>query len=266
MARVMVGALHIDHETRGSGPPLLMVPGFRRSRAVWLEPLLAPLAEHFTLVLIDNRGTGHSDKPADSYSIEAFADDAAGLLDALGIAQAHVFGVSMGGMISQRIATRHPHKVSRLVIGCSHCGRSAAVPAAHGIMDLLRLMPNDVLDAREVAHRQEEAYFTPPFRASQRKLLDQLFEILNANPTPAFAVAGHLAAIEAFDGCGDLGAIRAPTLVLTGTEDRLIVPENSRILACGIAGARLLELPQAAHFFWVEKPRETAEALIGFLK
>ncbi|MBI3994297.1 MAG: alpha/beta fold hydrolase [Candidatus Lambdaproteobacteria bacterium] len=265
MTRVKVGTLYIDHELRGAGPPLLMVPGFRRSRAVWMEPLLTLLAERFSLVLIDNRGTGNSDKPEDGYSIEGFADDAAGLLDALGIARAHVFGVSMGGMIAQRIATRHPHKVSRLVIGCSHCGRSGAVPPEPHVLDLLRLMPNDSMDEMEVAYRQEEVSFTPTFRRQNRALLDTLFQALNANPTPAFAVAGHLAALEAFDACGDLGAIRAPTLFITGQDDRLIVPENSRSMARTIPGARLVELPQAGHLFWVEKPRETAEALIEFL-
>ena len=263
MTRVNAGSLQLDYELRGQGPPLLMINGFRRSRVVWLEPLLAALSPHFRLVLFDNRGTGNSDKPEGGYSIEAFADDCAGLLDALNIPTAHVFGTSMGGMIAQRLATRHPPRVQGLAIGCSNCGKGSIAPEKR-IWELLRLTPKERMDAREVAYRQEEAYVTDAFRAENRPLLDRLFEIVNENPTPPHAVQGHLQAIENWDGCGDLGRIAAPTLVITGAEDRLIPAANSRVLAEGIPGAQLRLLPDAAHFFWIEKPRETAEALIDF--
>jgi 3-oxoadipate enol-lactonase len=240
-----------------------MINGFRRSRVVWLEPLLQALEPHFRMVLFDNRGTGHSDQPQDGYSCEAFADDCAGLLEALGIPRAHVFGTSMGGMIAQRVATRHPGRVHGLALGCTNFGKGS-VPAERRIWELLRLLPSAELDARALAQRQEEAYVTDAFRAANRPLLDRLFETVNENPTPPHAVKGHLAAIESFDGAGDLGSIRAPTLVITGAEDRLIPAENSRRIAAAIPGAQLELLPESAHFFWIEKPHETAQALIRF--
>ena len=263
MTRIHAGAVTLDYELRGQGPPLLMINGFRRSRAVWLEPLLQALERDFQLVLFDNRGTGHSDQPPGGYSMEAFADDCAGLLAALRIPRAHVFGTSMGGMIAQRLATRHPQRVHGLALGCTNAGKGS-VPPERRIGELLRMVPNAQMDAREVAHRQEEAYVVDAFRAANRPLLDQLFEVVNANPTPLHAVKGHLAAIDAFDAWGDLGGIRAPTLVITGAEDRLIPAENSRRIAAGIAGAQLKLLPDSAHFFWIEKPRETAQALSAF--
>jgi 3-oxoadipate enol-lactonase len=263
MTRVNAGAVTLDYELRGQGPPLLMINGFRRSRVVWLEPLLQALERDFQLILFDNRGTGHSDKPTGGYSMEAFADDCAGLLQALRIPRAHVFGTSMGGMIAQRFATRHPQRVHGLALGCTHAGKGS-VPPEKRIGQLLRLIPNDTLDARAVAQRQEEAYVVDAFRAANRPLLDQLFEVVNANPTPLHAVKGHLAAIDAFDGWGDVGSIRAPTLVISGAEDRLIPVENSRRIAARIPGAQLNLLPACAHFFWVEKPHETAQALLAF--
>jgi pimeloyl-ACP methyl ester carboxylesterase len=242
-----------------------MINGFRRSRVVWLDAFLDPLAERFQLILLDNRGTGHSDKPQDGYSIEAFADDGAGVLAGLGIPRAHVFGVSMGGMIAQRIALRHPERVRGLGLGCTNCGRGS-VPAERRIADLLRLVPNDPMDAREVARRQEEAYYMPAFRGRERALIEGLFDLVGRNPTPAHAVQGHLKAIDTFDGCGDLARIQAPTLVITGAGDPLIPAENSRLLASRIPGARLVVLPDASHFFWIEKPREAAAALIGFFE
>jgi pimeloyl-ACP methyl ester carboxylesterase len=263
MTRVNIGALSLDYELRGEGPPLLMINGFRRSRVGWMEPLLAELERDFRLVLFDNRGTGHSDKPQGGYSIEGFADDGAALLEALGIPRAHVFGVSMGGMITQRMATRHPQRVHGIALGCTDCGRGS-VKADKRIWELLRQVPGPGLDAREVARRQEEAYVTDAYRAAHRDVLESLFEIVSANPSPPHGIQGHLAAIDAFDACGDLAAIRTPALVITGAEDRLIPAQNSRRLAAAIPGAKLVLLPDAAHYFWIEKYGETAAALSEF--
>jgi pimeloyl-ACP methyl ester carboxylesterase len=264
MSKLNAGAVSIDYELRGEGPPLLMINGFRRSRVVWLDAVLKPLAERFQLVLMDNRGTGRSDKPQDGCSIEAFADDCAGVIAALGLPRVHAFGVSMGGMIAQRLATRHPDKVHGLALGCTNCGRGGSILAEKRIGELLRLVPNDTLDAREVARRQEEAYYMPGFRASQRAVIDGLYELVNQNPTPPHAVQGHLSAIDAFAACADLPRIKAPTLVIAGEGDPLIPAENSRLIASRIRGAKLVLLPDASHFFWIEKPQETADALIGF--
>jgi pimeloyl-ACP methyl ester carboxylesterase len=264
MPMLNAGAVSIAYELRGAGPPLLMINGFRRSRVVWLDGVLKPLAERFQLILMDNRGTGQSEKPQDGYSIEAFADDCAGVIAGLGLGRAHVFGVSMGGMIAQRLATRHPDKVHGLALGCTNCGRGESIPPEKRIGELLRLVPNDAMDAREVARRQEEAYYMPGFRQSQRALIEGLYDLVNQNPTPLHAVKGHLKAIDAFDACADLPQIKAPTLVIAGEGDPLIPAENSRLIASRIPGAQLVLLPDASHFFWIEKPRETADALIRF--
>ncbi len=264
MPMLNTGAVSIAYELRGAGTPLLLINGFRRSRVVWMEGVLQALAARFQLILMDNRGTGDSDKPEEDYSIEGFADDCAAVIAALGLARAHVFGVSMGGMIAQRLATRHPDKVHGLALGCTHCGRSGAIAPEKRIGELLRLMPDAQMDAREVARRQEEAYYMPAFRANQRALIESLYGLVDRNPTPPHAVRGHLKAIDAFDACADLAQIKAPTLVITGAGDALIPPENSRMIAQRIPGAQLALLPDAAHFFWIEQPQQTAGALIRF--
>jgi len=264
MPRLNAGAVTIDYELRGAGPPLLMINGFRRSRVVWLEGVLKPLAERFQLILMDNRGTGHSDKPQDGYSIDAFADDCAGVIAGLGLPCAHVFGVSMGGMIAQSLATRYPDMVHGLALGCTNCGRGGSIQPEKRIGQLLRLVPNETMDAREVARRQEEVYYMPGFRERQRAVIDGLFDLVNQNPTPPHAVQGHLKAIDAFDACADLARIKSPTLVIAGVGDPLIPAENSRLIASRIPGAQLVLLPDASHFFWIEKPQETADALIRF--
>ncbi|HEX7927400.1 MAG TPA: alpha/beta hydrolase [bacterium] len=263
MPKATVNGITLDYELRGKGAPLLMICGFRRSRVVWSEPFLAQLATKFQLILLDNRGTGQSDKPTDGYSTERMADDCAAVLEQAGVARAHVFGFSMGGMITQRVATRHAGKVHGLAIAGTNFGKGS-IPADKRIAELLRMVPNDKMTAKEVAYRQEEAYFVESYRAKNRAALDQLFETVNKNPTPLHAVQGHLKVIDGFDGKGDLGKIKAPTLVITGDSDPLIPPGNSDIMAKAIPGAKLVVIPDTSHFFWMEKPQESAGALIDF--
>jgi pimeloyl-ACP methyl ester carboxylesterase len=154
--------------------------------------------------------------------------------------------------------------VHGLALGCTNCGRGASIAPEKRIGELLRLVPNEAMDAREVARRQEEAYFMPDFRSSQRAVIEGLYDLVNRHPTPPHAVQGHLKAIDAFDACADLPRIQAPTLVITGEGDPLIPAENSRLIASRIPGAQLVLLPDASHFFWIEQPRETAAALIRF--
>lgn len=121
------------------------------------------------------------------------------------------------------------------------------------------------MDARTVARRQEVIYYTDSFREANRPFLDQFFDLVQAAPTPAHAVKGHLAAIGAFDGSQNMVKIAAPTLVITGDSDRLMLPENSVVLSESIPDAKLVTIQDAAHFFWIEKPAESAQALIDFL-
>lgn len=144
-----------------------------------------------------------------------------------------------------------------------NCGRGSIL-AEKRIGELLRLVPNETIGAREVARLQEEAYYMPGFRERERAVIEGLYEQVNRYPTPPHAVQGHLKAIDAFAGCADLPQIKAPTLVIAGEGDPLIPAENSRLIASRIPGARLVLLPDASHFFWIEKPQETADALIGF--
>jgi pimeloyl-ACP methyl ester carboxylesterase len=264
MPKANADGVAIDYEVRGAGAPLLMICGFRRSRVVWMNGILDLLAQRFQLILMDNRGTGQSDKPQDGYSAERMADDAAAVLAHAQLPRAHVFGFSMGGMIAQRVALRHPGLVHGLALAGTHCGTHGSVPGDKRIFDLLRIVPDAQRTAREVAVMQEQAYFVESFRAANRPLLDRMFDVVNANPTPPHAVQGHLKVIAEFEGCADLGQIKAPTLAIHGDGDPLIPAENSRILAKGIAGAQLYVVPTASHFFWMEKPQESAAALTGF--
>ena len=124
-----IKGMNLHYRVWGVGEPLLLIMGYRGSGFMWGEEFVTPLSRYFQVITFDNRGTGLSDKPDTVYTIPMMADDAAGLLSALGIERAHVFGVSMGGMIAQELALRHPKRVKRLILGCTTCGGPQAVRA-----------------------------------------------------------------------------------------------------------------------------------------
>src|SRR4029077_21119 len=118
MSTARVGDIEMYYEEHGSGDPLLLVMGLAADSTAWMFQL-PDFARHYRTIVFDNRGVGRSSKPAGPYTIHQMADDAAGLLDALDVRRAHVVGVSMGGMIAQELALRHPARVRGLVLGCT---------------------------------------------------------------------------------------------------------------------------------------------------
>jgi 3-oxoadipate enol-lactonase len=263
MPRIKANDIELYHEIQGSGDPLLLIMGFGASSAAWRPELVESLARSFQVITFDNRGTGQSDQPDEPYSLAMMADDAAGLLDALGIASAHVFGVSMGGMIAQEFALRHPGKVRGLVLGCTHCGAPVSIPAGQETVSLL--MIPEGMDPREAAERTWPAVHTPEFIASNRDLLLEGMERALQHPTPLYARNRQMQAIQAWNSHERLSQLTAPTLVLTGDRDVLIPSQNSNILHERIAGSRLHIIPDAAHSFTSSHPEEAARAVTEFL-
>ena len=136
MPRCAVNGAELYYELHGSGEPMLLVPGFTVSAAVF-EPVLAAYARRFRCILFDNRGSGRTRAPARPTSMPELAADAAGLLAALGVDSAHVYGVSMGGMVAQELALRFPERVRGLVLGATTSGGPRSVRPAAGELSAL---------------------------------------------------------------------------------------------------------------------------------
>jgi pimeloyl-ACP methyl ester carboxylesterase len=264
MPRVQAGEIAIHYEVHGQGEPLLLINGFASSSASWRPELLAGLARSFRVIAFDNRGTGQSDHPDTPWTLAQMADDAAALLDALAVRRAHVFGLSMGGMIAQELTLRHPHRVLGLVLGCTNCGAPLSVPAAPEVVQLL--MVPEGMDPREAARRAWPASYTPEFIAAHRDILEQTLDRVLAHPTPPKTRRFQMEAIRAWSSHERLHQLTAPTLIITGDRDVLIPPENARILHERIAGSRLHVIPGAAHNFAGSHPEETVRLVTEFLR
>ncbi len=258
--------LKLRYEVRGAGDPLALVFGYSGSGRGWGEPFLRLLEARFKLLVIDNRGTGESDKPDKPFSVADMADDVAAVLEHGGVDRAHVLGISMGGMIAQEFALRHPHRLRGLVLGCTLCGFAHGVPGDPETLAALQVKADQPLEQQ--IERLLAACCARPFLASARGqavLKARLAEMMDYPITPLQTFALQWGAIGGFDTYDRLGRISAPTLVVTGTADLLVPDRNSEIIAERIPGARLQKIAGAGHVFFWEEPEQSAEAAIKFL-
>ena len=265
MPRIQVGDVNLNYDIAGRGEPLLMIMGLGASSAVWDPELIAELARTFRVITFDNRGTGQSDKPDAPYSIEMFADDAAGVLDKLDVPRAHIFGVSMGGMIAQEFGLRHANRTVTLTLGCTTAGGTHSVPPPPESLKVLTA-PREGVAPEEVIRRGWPLAYTAKYIAEKRAVLEASIPRLLKHPTPPFAFQRQLEATYTLKTFERLPQIKSPTLVITGAEDVLIPAKNSEIIAQQIPGAKLHIIPGVGHAFMSEGRDEFMKAFIPFVK
>jgi 3-oxoadipate enol-lactonase len=250
------------YEEHGSGFPLLLINGLGSDHLEWIHQIPA-FGPRFRVVVFDNRGTGGTDVPPGPYTTAQMADDAAALLRDLGIPRAHVLGVSLGGMIAQEVALRHPDLVDGLVLGCTGPGGElslrpspeamaafALAKGEHPEAELRRMLPFLYTDAC-IRERPEE------IEGFVRRRLD--------HPTPPEGYLAQLFAAVSHDASTRLEKIRARTLVITGDADRLVNWENSLRLAGRIPGATLVVLAGAPHRHFAEAAGDFNREVLRFL-
>ena len=257
--------IKIHYDVYGDGDPLLMIMGLGASSAVWDPALVQALARSYGVITFDNRGTGQSDMPDAPYSIEMFADDAAGLLDNLNIPSAHIFGVSMGGMIAQEFALRHAPRVTTLTLGCTTAGGANSVPPPPESLKVLTA-PREGVAPEEIIRRGWPLNYTTDFIAGHRNELEAATARILKHPTPPFAFQRQLEATYTLQTWDRLPQITAPTLVVTGAADVLIPAKNSELIASRIPGSKLHLIPGAGHGFMHEAKDEFLRVYLPFLK
>jgi pimeloyl-ACP methyl ester carboxylesterase len=275
-----VGQLQLCYETFGdrADPALVLIMGLGTQMIAWREDFCEQLASRgFFVIRFDNRDVGRSttlddlpvptrmqlilrDKRAAGYTLDDMALDVVGLLDQLEIERAHIVGASMGAMIAQTVAAKHPSRVLSLVSIMGSTGsRWSGQPTLRAMQALLSAPPSD----RDAFVDRMVKTFTiigsPGFARDEAELREFAGTAFDRGRNPA-AGARQLAAILATgDRTPALRHITAPTLVIHGADDVLVRPSGGRATAKAIPGATLLEIPGMGH----ELPREAWPQIIG---
>lgn len=254
MPLVAVPGARLACERRGSGPPLLLIQGVGTRGCAW-APQVEELADRFHCVSFDNRGLGDSAILDGRLSIEAMADDALALCDALGLGRVHVVGHSMGGLIAQRLALMAPGRVRSLALLCTFTRGAEGARFTPGLFWSGLRMHLGPRPSRRRAFLELVA--SPDFRSGRdpEALADEWAQVFGHDlaERPAIAMR-QLQAMGRYDEsarAAELGAI--PTLVVAGGADRIALPAYGRALAAAIPGARFVELA-AGHAAPVECP------------
>ncbi|MBV5328168.1 MAG: alpha/beta hydrolase [Chlorobium sp.] len=245
----------------GSGHPLLMIMGYGSTMNLWESTLLEKLAEHFNVIVFDNRGIGGTQTGTQPFSIGQFAEDSAALLQSLDVEHAHVLGWSMGSLIAQELALRHPSLISKLILYAAHCDAkmfppspevltmltdTSGTPEERGMRYISVLFPDDWLHGN--GQRMKEIFFRP------------------MGTIPEESVSRQAAAIDEWNGTtGKLGEITCPTLLITGSEDKLTVPDNARYMSERIPDAELVIIENGGHGLMFQYPEIFRDSVIGFL-
>jgi 3-oxoadipate enol-lactonase len=253
--------IHFEVTGKSGATPVLMIQGLGASKNAWNLQRIA-MATRFRIISFDNRGAGRSDKPTEPFTLEQMADDALAVLDAAGIETAHVVGASMGGVISQIVAVKYPHRVRSLTLVCTACRNHP------WRQELLQSWAKTAADKGMIEVGKEAAQWVMSPRSFRRLV-------------PAFTWMGPLAAlrprhsfvsqIDAIlntreDLVDQLSTITAPTMVIVGNQDILTPRGDSEEIAERIPNSELVVISGAAHGLMMEHSSTFNKILIEFLQ
>ena len=264
MPTVTPNGVRLFYEETGApdAPPLVLIMGWGGDHTAWAFQVPALAVDH-RVIALDNRGAGQSEVPEGPYTIPGMAADVVGLIDALGIARAHVCGASMGGMIAQELALRHPGRVRTLQLHCT-----APVIDAYG-----RFLIDTLLAVKARGDREENVRAVMPWLLCRKTMVERPDFIrfwieralTYAYPTGYEGLARQADAIRGHDTTARLGEIRVPTLLTTGAEDILVPPASSRELHARIPGAELVTIDDAGHLHFIEQMERFNAVCLDFL-
>jgi pimeloyl-ACP methyl ester carboxylesterase len=251
--KVNVGDVNIAYKVFGKGDPFLLISGSGLVMDAWDPTMLRELSSNHTVIIFDNRGVGNTTAGDKSFSIVQFANDTAGLLDALKIQKADILGYSMVSFIAQELALLHPDKVNRLVLYGASCGGKENITQSPEVVKIL----SDIVNNRS---QDQEKAFSVSYPLSWIK----------SHPSPdtlkkQFNIVEDWFATNWSGVCGQLSKISVPTLVITGTEDIAAPAANSLIIAQKIPGSWLVQIKGAGHGLMYQYPDKLSEVLQTFL-
>jgi pimeloyl-ACP methyl ester carboxylesterase len=263
MPKIRAGSITMNYEQQGSGEPLLLIPYLAADHACYAFQV-AEYAKHFTCVSVDLRGSGESDKPDGVYSTETCADDVAALMQAIGIAQAHVFGLSLGAATGMWLAAKHPARVKSLSLHSGWPRSDAYVKAVVQGWQVLAKALNSVPEM--VIQGIFPWCLTPELYAQKPEYIQALSEFVRGRPVqPVRAFLQQSDAVMAHDADAQLGKIRAPTQITFGRRDVVTSSRFADRLHDGIEGSELYVFDACSHAPLYEDVAAFNERTLAFL-
>lgn len=256
--RIRSNGIDIHCEISGSGPWLALSHSLCCDGAMW-QPQMAALETRFTVLRFDTRGHGGSDAPAGAYSFEQLTDDVLGLLDALQIERTHFCGLSMGGMLGQHLALKAPQRIGRMVLADT----TSRMPAEAAPLWAERIRIATEQGMAPLVQPTLERWFTAPYRAAHPEVMANIGALIRSTPIAGYV--GCAQAIARIDVTDRLHDVKAPTLVIVGSDDLGTPPAMSEAIAAAIPGARLEVIADASHLSNIEQAQAFNTLLLDFL-
>lgn len=275
MPKVKVQDIEMYYEIYGSGEPLFLIMGLGMDINGWIFQV-PEFSKHFKVIIFDNLGIGKTSAPPGPYSTKMMADDTAELMNILNIDKANILGISMGGMIAQELAINYPEKVKKLILACTYpepdelarqIMEQGIIQLAGGAVKTIEEITPDMvsLDIRKIMDFMLPFSLSDTFIKQNRQIIDEMLKMVSENATVE-GFLGQVVATQKHNTTDRLNKIFSETLVIAGDKDILVAPENSKILAENIAGAKLVIIEGGTHGFNCEQKDEFNAEIIKFLK
>lgn len=263
MPKVQVNEITMNYDQQGAGEPLILIPYLAADYACYAFQV-ADYAKHFTCISVDLRGAGETDKPEGTYSTELFADDIAGFMQALGIPEAHVAGLSLGAATGMWLAAKYPEKVKSLSL---HCAWPKTDSFLKAVVESWQVMAQGLGSVPEMVIRGIFLWcYTPELYAANPEYINALSDFVRGRPVqPLDAFMRQSNAVITHDAESQLGKIEAPTLITFGKHDMVTSTRFAEPLKQNIQQAELMIFEECAHATIYEKVDEFNQKTLEFL-
>ena len=272
MSFAKINNVEINYHTVGDGQPLLFVAGLGVDNMCWIYQV-PKFQDFFKVIVFDNRGIGKSTGSIAPYSIRMMADDAVELLKYLNIEKSHIAGTSMGGMIAQEIAINYPDMVDKLVL-CSTFAKPQNMVEiimkgvkdiiGYNALDIFGINPHRLVFEKLFSYLLQQI-FSEEFLLENKKLIEEILRKYLSRLTYVETFLKQTGAVYTHNTIDRLNMVKAETLIITGMEDKLVVPECSNILAEKISRSKLEKIDNAGHGMHFEMPDIFNKIVIEFL-
>ncbi len=268
MPKTEVNGINVYYEVHGRGEPLFLIAGMGADHRSWF-PQVTAFGRYFKVITFDGRGIGKTDRPRELYTFEVLANDVVGLMDRLSLDSAHVLGESLGGIVAQETAIDFPQRVRKLILANTSVGTGVE----------MQLHP-DLVKSYGQPEGSTQGEFDPSkvdigkamramiglsFNSRLYRLAMTLMATFYVRPSTFKGMAEQIKAISSHSTLDRLHLIKSPTLVITGTADRIVPPSMSDILATRIPNARLVKVEGGPHALHVEMRRTFNKEVLDFL-